>query len=539
MDSVTIIEKSPAGHSLQAPRARIGMIIPSVNSMSEPQFNHFAPPGLGVHVARARVAGEWKRPLAAMSEEIATSAKLLSDVEPDLIVFHCTDTSMTQGPQGEGRILDIVREATGIEALATSRLVLEALQALGLRKLVLLSPYKSNRNVIDYLHATGFAVVHDVALALDALEFANVTPREWTELARTHDRADARWDFPELHQHHSDGGDRRHRARARQAGGQQQSGRSIRLHQETEIEVGPGCALARSGPIDAAPERLSARPQAWVPEAQDDRIRERNGMTMQFARRACAAVVLALLSPAVLAQTYPSRQITLIVPFAPGGPADFLGRLIGQKMSEEFGQQIVVDNRPGANTIIGAQAVAKAAPDGYTLLMAIDGTLVMNPFLYSKLVYDPFKDFVPISLVALVPSAVVGNINIPVSSIKELVDQEKAKPGTFQIGISTPTSQVNVGLLNMMAGTNFTMVPYRGGTTQITGILAGDVPLGMESINVSLPLWREKKVKILGLVSAQRLSLAPEIPAIAETFPGYDLGTGRASSRRRALRAMS
>jgi tripartite-type tricarboxylate transporter receptor subunit TctC len=119
---------------------------------------------------------------------------------------------------------------------------------------------------------------------------------------------------------------------------------------------------------------------------------------------------------------------------------------------------------------------------------------------------------------------VVGNLNIPVNSIKELVEQERAKPGTFQIGISTPTSQVNVGLLNQMAGTNFSMVPYRGGTTQITGILAGDIPLGMESINVSLPLWRANKLKILGLVSAQRLSLAPEIPAIAETFPGYDLG---------------
>jgi tripartite-type tricarboxylate transporter receptor subunit TctC len=108
--------------------------------------------------------------------------------------------------------------------------------------------------------------------------------------------------------------------------------------------------------------------------------------------------------------------------------------------------------------------------------------------------------------------------------VRELVDQEKAKPGSFQIGISTPTSQVNVGLLNQMAGTNFQMVPYRGGVTQITGILAGDIPFGMESINVSLPLWREKKVKIIGLVSAQRLSLAPEIPAMAETFPGYDLG---------------
>ena len=247
-------------------------------------------------------------------------------------------------------------------------------------------------------------------------------------------------------------------------------------------------------------------------------------MKTRFARLACAAALLALSVSSATAQNYPARQITLVVPFAPGGPADFLGRLIGQKMGEDLGQQVVIDNRPGANTIIGAQAVAKAAPDGYTLLMAIDGTLVMNPFLYSKLAYDPFKDFVPVSLVALVPSAVVGNVNIPVRSIKDLVEQEKAKPGTFQIGISTPTSQVNVGLLNMMAGTNFTMVPYRGGTTQVTGILAGDIPLGMESINVSLPLWRDKKVKILGLVSAQRLSLAPDIPTIAETFPGYDLG---------------
>ena len=245
-------------------------------------------------------------------------------------------------------------------------------------------------------------------------------------------------------------------------------------------------------------------------------------------------------SRSATAQTYPSRQITLIVPFAPGGPADLLGRLIGQKMSEDLGQQVVIDNRPGANTIIGAQAVAKANPDGYTLLMAIDGTLVMNPFLYSKLAYDPFKDFVPVSLVALVPSALVGNINIPVNSIKELVEQEKAKPGTFQIGISTPTSQVNVGLLNQMAGTNFSMVPYRGGTTQITGILAGDIPLGMESINVSLPLWRDKKVKILGLVSAQRLSLAPGNPGPRGNLPGLrsrhlaeHRGAGRHAARGR------
>ena len=176
---------------LAAPRARIGLIIPSVNTCSEPQFNRFAPAGLGIHVARARVAGEWKRPLAEMAGEIATSAKLLADCGPNLIVFHCTDTSMSQGPQGEGRILDIVRDATGVEALATSRLVLEALQALGLRRLVLLTPYKSNKPVIDYLHAAGLTVVRDVALALDSKDFGTVTPRQWAELAKENDRPDA------------------------------------------------------------------------------------------------------------------------------------------------------------------------------------------------------------------------------------------------------------------------------------------------------------------------------------------------------------
>ena len=190
MATVTTVERRQVENTWPAPRARIGMIFPSVNSMTEPQFNHFAPPGLGVHVARARVAGEWKRPLAAMADEIATAAKLLADVAPDLIVFHCTDTSMTQGPHGEGRILEIIKEASGIEALATSRLVLEALQALALRRLLLLSPYKSNQAVIDYLAATGFAVVHDVALGLKSLQFAAVAPREWAELARKHDRSD-------------------------------------------------------------------------------------------------------------------------------------------------------------------------------------------------------------------------------------------------------------------------------------------------------------------------------------------------------------
>jgi tripartite-type tricarboxylate transporter receptor subunit TctC len=246
---------------------------------------------------------------------------------------------------------------------------------------------------------------------------------------------------------------------------------------------------------------------------------------MRFTQVLSAALglLLAFAAPSV-AQPYPTRTITLVVPFAPGGPADFLGRLIGLKLSEEFGQQIVVDNRSGANTIVGAQAVAKARPDGYTLLMAIDGTLVMNPFLYASLPYDPFKDFVPISQIAAVPSAITANIKTPVETLKDIIETEKKKPGTFQIGVSTPTSQVAIGLLNQRAGINLTMVPYRGGTTQITGLLAGDIPLGHESVNVALPLYRDKKIKIIALTGQKRLSLAPEIPIIAETFPGFDLG---------------
>jgi tripartite-type tricarboxylate transporter receptor subunit TctC len=238
---------------------------------------------------------------------------------------------------------------------------------------------------------------------------------------------------------------------------------------------------------------------------------------------ACAALIFTLAFPA-FAQSYPSRTITLVVPFAPGGPADLLARLIGQKMTEELGQQVVVDNKPGANTIIGAQLVAKAKPDGYTLLMAIDGTMVMNPFLYDKLAYDPFKDFEPISLVAFIPSVLEANINTPVNSVKDVIDQEKAQPGKFMVGVSTPTSQVIVGLFNMMAGTKLTMVPYKGGTTLITGLLAGDIPLGFESANVSLPQWRAGKIKILGTTYSRKLVSAPEIPQISETLPGFDLG---------------
>jgi tripartite-type tricarboxylate transporter receptor subunit TctC len=248
--------------------------------------------------------------------------------------------------------------------------------------------------------------------------------------------------------------------------------------------------------------------------------------TMRSALTRLAAALLACLTlaSAALAQNYPSRQIRLIVPFAAGGPADLLARVIAQEMSNDLGQQVFVDNRPGANTIIGADVVAKAEPDGYTLLMAIDGTLVMNPFLYSKLSYDPFKDFAPITLVADVPSVIEANNAVPANNMRELIDLEKAQPGKLNLGYSTPTSQVTAELLNMRAGIKLTLVPYRGGTTQVTGLLGGEIQLGLESVNVALPFARAGKLKILALTGGKRISLAPEIPTVGETLPGFDLG---------------
>jgi maleate isomerase len=183
-----IAEKDHVQAQLAEPRARIGLIIPSVNRMTEPQFNHYAPEGLGIHVARGRVAGLPNRTVAELTDEIAHAAGTLADAHPDLIVFHCTHTSMKEGADGEARIINLIRKTTGIEALSTSSLVNDALRALGLKKLVVLSPYMTNSDIIAYLGAAGFTVVKDVALKCKtAAHFEAITPQRWLELAREND----------------------------------------------------------------------------------------------------------------------------------------------------------------------------------------------------------------------------------------------------------------------------------------------------------------------------------------------------------------
>ncbi|MEI6304248.1 MAG: tripartite tricarboxylate transporter substrate-binding protein, partial [Betaproteobacteria bacterium] len=173
-------------------------------------------------------------------------------------------------------------------------------------------------------------------------------------------------------------------------------------------------------------------------------------------------------------------------------------------------------------TIIGADLAAKAAPDGYTMLMAIDSTLTMNPALYTKLPYDPIKDFEPVSLIAIVPSMLVANLNAPFNSVPELIAYSKANPGKVMFGSGTIAMQLAGELFNNMTGTKMQNVPYKGGNTTITALMGGEVPVIFEGISTALPNWKAGKVKALGAMGAQRLPQAPELATVAESgVPGY------------------
>ena len=175
--------------------------------------------------------------------------------------------------------------------------------------------------------------------------------------------------------------------------------------------------------------------------------------------------------------SFPNRPIRIIVPFPAGGPSDIVARLIGQTMSQDWGQPVVIENRPGANTIIGAQAAAKAAPDGYTLFMAIDSTLVMNQFVHKNLPYDPFDDFVPITLTAKTISVLAVSAASGPKSVKELMARAKAQPGKLNYGAGTITAQLMGHLFHKAAGLDIVYVPFKGTPDTVNGLLTGSVEL--------------------------------------------------------------
>lgn len=244
----------------------------------------------------------------------------------------------------------------------------------------------------------------------------------------------------------------------------------------------------------------------------------------------CSSVVSVLCVSVASAQApaplnYPAKTVRMVVGFAPGGGVDVMARFFSQKLGESLGQSFIVENRPGAGSNIGADHVAKAAPDGYTLLMAI-ASLTINVSLYSKLTYDPVKDFTAISTVAITPSCFVVYPSMPVTSLRELVALAKARPG--EIGYASPGSgtpaHLSMELFRSMAGIKLLHVPYNGSGPATTAALGGQVPLLVTALPVALPHARAGKLRMLGVTGAERTQLAPDFPTVAEAagLPGYE-----------------
>jgi tripartite-type tricarboxylate transporter receptor subunit TctC len=229
-----------------------------------------------------------------------------------------------------------------------------------------------------------------------------------------------------------------------------------------------------------------------------------------FAASACSAAVADDSSA-----SFPNRPIRMIVPFPAGGPSDIVARVIGQKMSEDWGQPVVVENRPGANTIIGAQAAAKAAPDGYTLFMAIDSTLVMNQFLHKSLPYDPFDDFVPITLTAKTISVLTVSAGGP-QTVKELIARAKAQPGRLNYGAGTITAQLMGHLFHKAAGLDIVYVPFKGTPETVNGLLTGSVELIYAANQIVAPLAASGQVRALAKLDRDAPPSMASIPTLSE-----------------------
>jgi len=240
----------------------------------------------------------------------------------------------------------------------------------------------------------------------------------------------------------------------------------------------------------------------------------------------CLAFALALLAPLAFAQApYPAKPIRLVVPFPPGGTTDILARIVAQKLTEAWGQPVVVDNRPGAGGNIGAELVAKSAPDGYTLLMGTVGTHAINASLYAKLPYDHVKDFAPVILVAGVPNVLVVNPSVPVNSVAELIAYAKANPGKLNFASSGSGTSIHLSgeLFRTMAGVQITHVPYKGSAPAIADLVGGQVQLMFDNLPSSLAQIKAGKLRALAVTSDKRAPALPDVPTMAEAgLPGFE-----------------
>jgi len=238
-------------------------------------------------------------------------------------------------------------------------------------------------------------------------------------------------------------------------------------------------------------------------------------------------ITMLALASAAQAQDYPSKPIRLVVPFSPGGPVDIVGRLTAQKLSEEFAQQVVVDNRAGGGGNIAIEIVARSAPDGYTLLMGANGTNAINPSLYPKLAVNPATELVPIGMVASSPMILVIHPSVSAHSIKELVALAKAKPGAISFASSGngSTAHLSGELFKSMTGIDIVHIPYKGAGPALTDLVGGQVQIMFTGISSTLPYVKSGRLKALAVSSEKRVPILPDVPAVNEEIAGYEVNT--------------
>ena len=243
---------------------------------------------------------------------------------------------------------------------------------------------------------------------------------------------------------------------------------------------------------------------------------------------AVVAIGIVVASSAVHAQEYPSRTVRIVVPQPPGGGTDTIARLIADRLSKQLGQAFIVENRPGAGTLVGTEVVARAAPDGYTLLVGLNGNMAVNPSLYKNLSYDPIRDFTPVAMLANYPFLLVVNKDLPAKSVKDLIAMAKAKPGTVNYASAgNGTGQhLAMELFKMLTGANFTHVPYRGAQAAYIDVFSGQVPIFFDNISTAAAQVKGGMVRALAITTNERSKKLPELPTIAESgIPTYEYHT--------------
>ena len=240
------------------------------------------------------------------------------------------------------------------------------------------------------------------------------------------------------------------------------------------------------------------------------------------------AALAATVSGPAIGQQYPAKAVRMLVGFPPGGGTDIVGRIVAQRLTEALGQQVIVDNRPGATSMLAAELTARAAPDGYTVMMGHIAALSILPSLVSKMPYDVAKDFAPITLAAIGPNLLVVHPSIPAKNVKELVALAKARPGQLQYASpgSGSVQHLAAEFFKLQAKVDMLHIPYKGSGQSIVDLLAGHVHMNFDSVPPVLNFVRQGKLRALAVTSAQRSALLPEIPTVSESgVPGFDMGT--------------